>query len=124
MIKIFAVEDIHQLRLLEELLEENLAKGSYRLESRPDLSDEGFYHSELPRDFDLYWMHLSAVEVGIPEEIKQSQPWSKIVVRQAMGDNEKTRAYLKKKGIDAILNDEEGLNRDKIIRTFRNLGIE
>jgi hypothetical protein len=44
------------------------------------------YKRNLPRDYDLYLIHLSHTDIGAVNHLKELQPWSKIFARPQGGD--------------------------------------
>lgn len=122
--RILLVEDIGQLEFMEDLFRRNLNSGLYELRTIPDLSDERVYIRHLLRDYDVYWLHSSAVEFEAMDEIKEKQPWSKIVVRTSMAESKYAYNYLKRKRVDFVISNNEGLDEERIIQILNKFGIE
>ncbi|MDP3987134.1 MAG: hypothetical protein Q8P81_02815 [Nanoarchaeota archaeon] len=124
--KVLAIEEYSELALLERLF---LNHPEYQFDSLQDLSDDGFYRTEIPRDYDLYWMHLGGVEWDAIRSIKENQTWSKIVLRESIRDSSASRErlageiYVLAHGADAIIGHNEGNDQLVVLRTLRRFGI-
>ncbi len=121
--RILVIEDVCELQLIEELFNRHSKKGEYELTTIPDLSDEGVYQRHLPEDYDVYWLHSSAVEFEAINEIREKQPWSKIVVRTAEKEKEVVRSYLRNNGIDKVISQKDGSNKKLIVEILKEVGV-
>ena len=122
--RILIIEDILQLKFMEDLFRRSLNGEKYELRTLPDLSDEGFYRGDLPEDYDVYWLHSSAIEFGVIEQVRRNQPWSKVVVRSGVAESIYAYNLLMRNVADVVISHNEGLNEGKIIQILNGLGIE
>lgn len=90
--RICIIEDEFMSELIRQLFQENK---EHELIFYPDLSDEKVYKRHLPEGYDLYWFHISAIEDEAIREIKENQPWSKLIARTNSGisTDSKSLAY-------------------------------
>lgn len=121
--RIFLIEDILQKQFMEDLFKRHSNKGQYELVTALDLSDEGIYKRHLPEGYDIYWLHSSSTEFDAIDEIKNKQPWSKIVVRTAVKEVEAVNSYLRRNRIDRTISNLDGLNQEVILKVLASVGI-
>lgn len=120
--KIFVIEDYRQLEFMRELLSN---KQEYELTCEADLSDDRVFKRHLPEDYDLYWLHGPAVDLGAIPELREKQPWSKIVVRNSGGGEASlAESYLREHKIDLIISRQSGLNEGLVLNILQNLWID
>ncbi|MBS3072606.1 hypothetical protein J4477_02110 [Candidatus Pacearchaeota archaeon] len=124
--RVLAIEDHLELSLMQRLFEMHIRPKEYELVTYPDLSDEKVYKRHLPEGFDIYWVHISAVENEALTEIKEKQPWSTIVIRsnQSPEDSLKLHPYfMNTLGVNRVISRHSGVNEKFILETLKEFGV-
>lgn len=125
--RIFVVEDHLELHLMERVFKQHVRPSEYELVTVLDLSDERVYRRELPEGYDIYWVHISAVEDEALRIVKEKQPWSKLVIRsnQVHTDGAGIHLYfVNNLKADRVISKNNGTNERFILETLKDMGVE
>jgi len=121
--RIFVIEDVLELKSIENLFKRNLRKEEYELVTRADLSDEKVFMQHFPEGYDIYWFHTSAIEEEAIDELKIKQPWSKLIARVRTRDTDPKSPgygyfnYMRKK-VDYALSHDKEIDEKRVREVF------
>lgn len=123
--RILVMENHLEVEFMKDLFSRSLNREKYELKTIQDMSDDRYFREELPEDFDIYWLHISGVQIGTIEKIREAQSWSKFVLRSG-GEGETVYAHrlLKRKIADAVINRYDGLDERRVIQVLGDFGVE
>lgn len=125
--RIFVVEDYLELQLMERLFKGHIRPNEYEIVTILDLSDEKVYRRDLPEGYDVYWVHISAVEDEALKELKGKQPWSKLIIRSNDIHTPGSKMHLyytNELKVDRVISRNRGTNERFVLETLKDMGVE
>jgi hypothetical protein len=107
---------LENLMLAEDIgyLLEDEAKEKYKIKIKTDISPN--FKTRIPQDYDIYFLHLSQINLRDLEDLRKEQPWS-YILGMSGGGKQITNDFEIKKFCDSL---SYIMNKNAIITAIEN----